>query len=45
MSPLCYKFQELSCGQKINVVYSLGVDRWNGKEKLRGYFINYNNYI
>ncbi|PIV10682.1 single-stranded-DNA-specific exonuclease RecJ [Candidatus Roizmanbacteria bacterium CG03_land_8_20_14_0_80_35_26] len=30
------KIQELSRGQKINVVYSLEVDRWGGREKLRG---------
>ncbi len=30
------KFKELSRGQKIKVVYSLEVDRWNGKEKLKG---------
>ncbi|MFH0979359.1 MAG: single-stranded-DNA-specific exonuclease RecJ [Candidatus Roizmanbacteria bacterium] len=30
------KFQKLSRGEKIKVVYSLEVDRWNGREKLRG---------
>ncbi len=30
------KFQELSRGQKIKVVYNLEVDRWNGREKLKG---------
>jgi single-stranded-DNA-specific exonuclease len=30
------KFKELSRGQKIKVVYSLEVDRWNGSERLRG---------
>ncbi len=30
------KFKELSRGQKIEVVYSLEIDRWGGREKLRG---------
>lgn len=30
------KFKDLSRGQKIDVVYSLEVDKWNGREKLRG---------
>ena len=30
------KFKQLSRGQKIKVVYSLEIDRWNGREKLRG---------
>ena len=30
------KFASLSKGQKINVVYSLEIDRWGGSEKLRG---------
>ncbi len=34
------KFQELSRGQKIKVVYSLEIDRWNGREKLKGKVIN-----
>ncbi len=33
------KFKELSRGQKIKVVYSLEVDRWNGRERLRGKII------
>lgn len=32
-------FKQLSPGQKIAVVYTLEVDRWNGKEKLRGKII------
>jgi len=30
------KFKELSRGNLINVVYSLEIDRWNGRERLRG---------
>jgi single-stranded-DNA-specific exonuclease len=30
------QFTKLSKGNKINVVYSLEVDRWGGREKLRG---------
>jgi len=30
------KFKDLSRGQKISVVYSLEIDKWNGREKLRG---------
>jgi len=30
------KFKQLSRGEKINVVYSLEVDRWNERERLRG---------
>jgi len=30
------KFKELSRGQKISIVYTLEIDRWNGREKLRG---------
>ncbi len=30
------KFKSLSRGQKIKVVYSLEIDRWNGREKLKG---------
>ena len=29
------KFKDLSRGQKISVVYSLEIDKWNGREKLR----------
>lgn len=30
------KFKSLSRGQKIKVVYNLEIDRWNGREKLKG---------
>jgi len=30
------KFKELSRGQKIKVVYNLEIDRWNGRERLKG---------
>jgi len=30
------KFKELSRGQKIKIVYNLEVDRWGGREKLKG---------
>ncbi|MDO9027693.1 MAG: single-stranded-DNA-specific exonuclease RecJ [Candidatus Roizmanbacteria bacterium] len=30
------KFKELSRGNLINVVYTLEIDRWNGRERLRG---------
>jgi len=30
------KFKELFRGQKIKVVYSLEIDRWNGRERLKG---------
>jgi len=30
------KFKELSRGEKIKVVYSLEVDKWNGRERLKG---------
>jgi len=30
------KFIKLSRGQKISVVYNLEVDRWNGRERLKG---------
>ena len=30
------KFKELSRGQKIDIVYNLEIDRWNGKETLNG---------
>src|SRR3989339_896968 len=30
------KFKELSRGEKIRVVYSLEVDKWNGRERLKG---------
>ncbi len=30
------KFNELSRGEKIKIVYTLEIDRWNGREKLRG---------
>lgn len=33
-------FNTLSRGQKITIIYSLEIDRWNGKERLRGK-INY----
>lgn len=33
------KFKELSRGQKIKVVYSLEIDRWNGRERLKGKII------
>lgn len=33
------KFQELSRGQKIKVVYNLEIDRWGGRERLRGKLI------
>lgn len=29
-------FKELTRGQKINIVYSLEIDRWNDRERLRG---------
>ena len=30
------KIKELSRGQKIKVVYSLEIDQWNGRERLKG---------
>lgn len=30
------KYSSLAKGQKINVIYSIEIDRWNGYEKLRG---------
>ncbi len=30
------KFKELSRGQKIDIIYNLEIDRWNGKETLNG---------
>lgn len=33
------KFKGLSRGQKIKVVYSLEIDRWNGRERLKGKII------
>ena len=33
------KFKELSRGEKIKVVYNLEVDRWNGRERLKGKII------
>ncbi|MBI2641684.1 single-stranded-DNA-specific exonuclease RecJ [Candidatus Roizmanbacteria bacterium] len=35
------EFYKLSRGQKINVVYSLYIDRWGGGEKLRGRIIHF----
>ncbi len=35
------KFKELSRGQKIKVVYNLEVDRWGGREKLKGKIISF----
>jgi len=36
------KFQKLSRGQKIKVVYNLDVDRWRGNEKIKGIVVNFN---
>ncbi len=33
------KFKELFRGQKINVVYTLEIDKWNGRERLKGKII------
>lgn len=35
------KFKELSRGQKISIVYTLEIDRWNGRERLRGKIISF----
>jgi len=35
------QFTKLSRGQTIDVVYRLEIDRWGGKEKLRGKLINF----
>jgi len=34
------KYSSLTKGQKINVVYSIEIDRWGGSEKLRGKILN-----
>jgi len=35
------QFKELVKGQKIKVVYNLEIDRWNGRERLKGILISY----
>ena len=34
------KFSSLTKGERINVIYSIEIDRWGGSEKLRGKIIN-----
>ena len=34
------KYSSLTKGQKINIVYSIEIDRWNGYEKLRGKIVS-----
>ncbi len=34
------KFKELSRGDSINIIYTLDIDRWNGRERLKGFVKN-----
>lgn len=36
------QFSKLSRGQKINIVYTLDIDKWSGREKMRGKIIHIN---
>lgn len=35
------KFKKISRGDSINIIYTLEVDRWNGRERLKGFIKNF----